>query len=533
MDIFKFCKKYLLNNKYFICINIFLTLCAVLISILIPFLVGGFFDYLTINNTGDKIFYFCGAFILLNIISIFIGYLSTIIYSKVQLKMSYNLTKDIVHHIQSLSISYTDNINSSYLTQRVNSDSNEIIKFCLSTLQNILGNIMIFIITFSIMLSINIKITLFLIFFFCLYILLYFVSKNALYNSNYKLKEKKDGFFSNIHDQIKYTKLIKLNSIAIDLNDKFNDFLYSFINYQKIKYVVYGLDGAIQLCAQIMLFALGGYEIINGNFTIGMFTMFSSYFNKILNAGSYFFNLASSYQVALVSKNRLSDILKNKKELMGNSILNEEPKKIEINDINISINNKLILPENFSASFNKGNIYAITGSNGAGKSTIINLIMGMYIDEKIGQIKYNGKNIEDLNMNEIRKNYLALSEQEPILLGDTIKDNITFSKEEIDTDKLLKYINILGIDYFKDINLFLEKDINLSGGEKQKISILRVLYKDSSIMIFDEPTSALDLKSVKLFINYLKQIKENKIIIIVTHNLIIKEEADIVININR
>lgn len=538
MKIFKFCLKYLLSHKLSVTMYLVFTLCVAITNIMSPLIVAGFLDNLIANGTVNVIIRICISFVIVNAFSILIGYMNTITYARLQTDMAYQLNRDIIHHIQNLSLSYSSQTDTAYLVQRINSDSNELITFCMSVMQNIIGNIVILVIPFIIMMTINLIISLFLIGFFILYVIMYILSRNLLYRTNFILKEQRDTFFSKFHDQLKYINLIKLN--GIDFTDKlqraFKGLLGAFIKGQKANYLVYGLDNMIKILAQVMLFIIGGIQILEGKFTIGMFTMFSSYFTMVLGSGSYFFNLGASYQTCLAAHNRLAHILSKKQESVGNDNL------LDINTItlkNVNLKNKKNnrLSNMFSARFEKGNIYAIVGANGTGKSTIANLIMGMYIDEREGDIQYNNISINSLNMPDIRREQLAFAEQEPALLSDTIRYNITLSREANDAedDRILEYAKILGIEKFVTEatlgSFFEEENVPTSGGEKQKIAILRVLYKDTPVMIFDEPTSALDSKSIKSFINYLGSIKKEKIIIIITHDEYVSKTCDRVVSV--
>jgi len=122
----------------------------------------------------------------------------------------------------------------------------------------------------------------------------------------------------------------------------------------------------------------------------------------------------------------------------------------------------------------------------------------------------------------VRKNLISFSEQEPKLINDTIEYNLKLNGNELCKSKLVDFAEILNMtDFLETATLDFEineKNTNTSGGEKQKISILRALYRDTPVMIFDEPTSALDLQSSEKFMNYLEQIKDNRIILIITHD---------------
>jgi ATP-binding cassette subfamily C protein len=282
--------------------------------------------------------------------------------------------------------------------------------------------------------------------------------------------------------------------------------------------------------AQILLFFIGGIQILTGNFTIGMFTIYVSYFNMMLGASKYFFGLGAFYQSALVSHNRIAEILGQKIESNGSMSICDI-KKISIRNLVFGYEDKII--NNFSCEFEKGKIYTIVGSNGIGKSTLINLIIGQFTDEYNGSVEYNDVDIRKIDMIAVRKSQIGVAEQEPVLLKASIGFNLFLSENYTIDDAVIENSKVLSMESFflnKTLEYELNSDnANTSGGEKQKIAILKVLIKNPEVMIFDEPTSALDSSTAKRFVNHLSGIKDDKIIIIVTHDEQIKNLSDVVI----
>ncbi|HBB28044.1 MAG TPA: hypothetical protein DC000_02130 [Clostridiales bacterium] len=269
--------------------------------------------------------------------------------------------------------------------------------------------------------------------------------------------------------------------------------------------------------------------------TIGFYVIMANYFSMMMGSTRYFFNLGKSYQDNLVSYNRIKEILSIPIQVYGNYKI-EEIKKIKVENLSFKYGEKNIF-KSCSIEFKKGNIYGLIGSNGTGKSTLINLILGLYINDYEGQLSYNDVNIKEVDMFNARLKNIGVTEQEPILIPDTLINNITLEKN-YDVNKINEFIDIIGLNNYilsleNGLNTVInEKSNNISGGEKQKISMLRQFIKDPDVMIFDEPTSALDIKSIDKFSNYLKKIKHNKIIIIISHDISVQNICDVIIDLN-
>ena len=536
MKIFKFCSKYLKKYQLKLVIYVFIGLLTTLIGIITTYLIGIFLDTLVMAGARQDVFNFALFFISLNILKVLLGYLSTLLYIKMQINMGNELNVDAISHVQKLSLSFINQTDTSYLNQSVNNDSNELVIFCITIIQNVVINIVMLVAPFIILLSMNIMIAIILLIFIVAYIFIYRAFKKPLHEASFLFRESQSHFFASLYEQFQYIKLIKINGVQTEINQRlhksFDDLKTTALKDQKINYLFSSLDQFIGIGAQMVLFIIGGLQVLNGNFTIGMFTVFSIYFNMMLSSARYFFNLGAIYQSKLVSFERLNQIFEQMVETVGNEII-DSIENIVLDQVNFAYGDKVVIQQ-ADMSFEKGKLYVISGSNGKGKSTLINLLLGMYIDEKQGNILYNGENIKLLDMVTLRKELIGFSEQETSLVQDTIKYNLTFGKD-VDEEKLSFYLELLNMHEFigeleSGIGSFInEKNTNISGGEKQKISILKVLLKQPDLMIFDEPSSALDAQTTEKFINHLSSIKQDKMIILITHDSDIKACADVVI----
>ena len=238
-------------------------------------------------------------------------------------------------------------------------------------------------------------------------------------------------------------------------------------------------------------------------------------FKKQINNGIEILNLSLKY----------SDY--EKKELENNNLHISENSILEIKNLEFSYNdnNKIKkIFDNLSITLEFGNIYGLIGKNGLGKTTFADLIVGLLKPDK-GEILFDNKNINELSSSW--NHCVSYLSQNFFLFKDTIRNNITLeSKNNIIFSKE-KYKNAIQISNLNDeINKFQNKENfflsdagnNISGGQKQRIAIARLIYKGSKIIILDEPTASLDKLSSELMIKMLRQIKKDKLIIIISHS---------------
>ncbi|MFV0504889.1 MAG: ATP-binding cassette domain-containing protein [Lachnospirales bacterium] len=514
LKIFKFAYMYIYEYKISFYIYTATSLIVSIIAFSIPYLNGKFIDILVYSDNLKILYFFCFIIIIFNILRLLLGYYNSLIYTRIQSKTGFKLNKDAIIRLQKTELIKCENMDMVYNNQIINNDSNTIMMFIIPFIQNFLVNISSILIALFLVASISRTIFFVMIMCIFLYVFLYKLYREKLYNTNKELTEAKSNFFSTLFEQLNLISFIKVNNIYTEmkekLNAKFRSFYKVIIKNQKVNYVFSGLDTIISIMAQSILVLVAGTLVMKKKITIGEFTIMSTYFALMLKSATYFLNLSKSYESVKVSYDRISELMAWNNEKNGNAYINKI-KKIELQNITFGYEKSLIF-NNLNMKFEEGNIYALKGENGVGKSTLMKIIMGLYQPE--GGVFYNDISINGLDMEKIRRNNIAMCEQQPTILDGTFEDNM-FIYEKIESIKSRKLEEFLNISKFLNSS-FSPK--NLSGGEKQRITLFRTFIKDADIILLDEPTAALDKNTERNFYNYLDSIKKTKIIILISHS---------------
>lgn len=208
--------------------------------------------------------------------------------------------------------------------------------------------------------------------------------------------------------------------------------------------------------------------------------------------------------------------------------MNNRISSLRFKDVNFAyVDNKNIFSKNICVEFSVGKINVVTGENGCGKSTLLNLSLGIW-DNYSGAIYLDEKNINSYSKEHLR-DLISYGFQMPAVVRDTFLNNIVWGTP-INKKRIEYFINAVKLsdDIAKKPQQLLTviNRNNLSQGQLQKLEIIRVLYKDSPVMIFDEPTSNLDVESVRSFIKLLKVMQEKYLLIVISHDDRIISTAD-------
>lgn len=538
MRVFQLFKPYFVKYKWRIVLFIMISLITSISKLFIPYLSGKFIDQLITNPTKETIFTFSKIYFFIAIFQIIFSYIITIMSVKLNTEMSFSLNKNLISHLQKIPSISLESQNTTYLNQRVNVDSNNLINFWLSFLTGVLINLISLIFSIYIILKTNFWMTVCIIILIIAYYLLYRFSKIILQKIILEQKEANDMYISSLHEQLSKIKLIKVNNLFCfflnRLKKSFNKLLKIKIRNQKISFIFTSSDTLITVVFQIILFVFGGLMIIDGKLTIGTFSILSSYFSTIINSIKYFISTAGNYLDTLVTANRIDEILNMSTETNGKIII-DDIVKIKLDHISFNYLTKKII-NNFSYEFEKGNIYILSGDNGRGKTTLVNLIIGLYVDNFDGKIQYNDCDIKKIDLYNTRNN-ISYTPQEDIVINDSIISNIMFDQNtNLKLEELKKLFSRFSFERFNNVKIdelwntmINEHGSNYSGGEIKKLMLIRTFIKNSSVIILDEPSNSLDSESKKTLIKLIEEKKDDSIIIIVTHDQDLKKIADHII----
>ena len=522
--IFEYIEKHV--RKFVLFLGLSITVLSM--GLIAPYLESKAIDKLVYEPSKNFLFSIVFVIILLNILSTVLSYIQNLVSVQLKNKISFEILNDILRHLKKVEILNLSNYDSAYLSTRISSDSDTVISFLLSNVIKA-GSGLLTIVFCSVWLLCFYGAEILAIIFgvLPLYIMVYIVLKKPLYLKRLNLLENQGIFFSVLNRTLKNIKTIKAKVLFEksynECQNSFISLLESIVSFNKISYIFSSMNSICTTILRILILLVTGLRIIEGTLTIGEFTLISSYCNMIISVVTYYLSLGESYQNAKVSFLRIKEFYEMKLEDNGEKQL-DLVNRIDIKNLCFGYNKQSNVIESFSYTFHKGKIYAIVGSNGAGKTTLLDLLLGIINTNLSGDIFYEDSNIKELDMYHMRKKLVAYVAQEPYLSVDTIQNNLTANIKNANLktlDMLLEKFElkekIESLDE-KDKTIINDNIKNLSGGERQKIALINAILSDSQVLVLDEPTSALDSTTIDSLKSILLQIKQEKIILLISHD---------------
>lgn len=321
--------------------------------------------------------------------------------------------------------------------------------------------------------------------------------------------------------------ITKLYSAYQYVNDKFERTYKKQYKTQMALEVTYSVNintgGFLNYLLSGVIWVIGGIGIFAGRLTVGTVTALINYQNMLIGPLTFFSEFNNSYQSTIIAMKRLLSVLLYEEESNeGYDISNENIKQVRFTDVAFKYSKSESILKDINLDIEKGQMYAFIGGSGCGKSTLVKMLLGLYFPAD-GAIYVNSHNMQTLSLKSVR-NKIAFVAQDSLFYQGTIIENLTMGNK-IDGTQMIHYSKLL--DIYDDIIKLPEQwdtvlnsgTTNLSGGQKKRIDVLRALLRESDVIIFDESTASIDLERRNKLFDVLKQIKKDKIIICITHNL--------------
>lgn len=284
----------------------------------------------------------------------------------------------------------------------------------------------------------------------------------------------------------------------------------------------------------ISILWFGGWQIMKGQLTLGEFVAFNMYLMMLMQPVRMLGFIINVSQEAMASGHRIFEILDTESEVIESPDAKPLPSIMgHVNFENVSFGYETgdgLVLKNFSLDVQPGEVVALLGATGSGKSTVINLIPRFY-DPVSGRITVDGYDIRDITLESLRKQ-IGIVLQETFLFGDTLKKNISYGKTDATMEQITaaakaanihNFISSLPKGYDTGVG---ERGVTLSGGEKQRVAIARALLMDPRILILDDSTSSVDTETEHLIQNALAELMKGRTTFIIAQRLSTVKRAD-------
>ena len=528
---------YLIEKKF----NIFIVFSLCFVTTLIS-IFGTRLNGYTIDNfieTGDMkgLAFICMILVLMYLVNIFSTYYQNIVMIKIAQRVSSKIRKELFTALQKLPLKYLDSNSSGDLMSRLTNDVDNINTTLSQSVTQLFSGIISIIGMFIAMILLSPILTLI----GMITIPLTFITTKILAKKaqRFFVKQQRELGILNgyIEEMVSGQKVVLLFSEEEKVKNEFSEIneklTKSAIIAQGLSSFMGPINNFINNLSYLIISVVGGYLILKGSaITVGIVFSFLLYMRNFTRPINEIMNLFNTIQGALAGAERVFEIIDEEKEKdkQGTVNIDNIEGHVELRDVIFSYSNGKEILKNVSLEAKKGEVIAIVGPTGAGKTTIVNLLTKFY-DIDSGEILIDGKNIDEITRESLRKT-VAMVLQDTYLFSETVSENIRYGRLDASDEEVIEAAKMADAHHFiKQLpqgydTVLSDNGSNLSQGQRQLLAIARAILSNASILILDEATSSIDTRTEVLIQNAMLKLMEGKTTFVIAHRLSTIKNAD-------
>ncbi len=488
---------------------------------------------------GRTVLILIGLYLLSALFSFIQGW----VMSGVSQKVTYKFRKDILAKIPKLPIKYFDERTYGEVLSRVTNDVDTVSQNLNHSIIQIITSVSTIIGILVMMLTISWQLTLVAILVLPISLgLIIFVVKRSQ-----KLFKKQQKFLADINGHIEemyaghnIVKVFNGEERSLAKFNKINEKLYeSGWKSQFLSGVLYPIMNIVGNIGYVAIAVLGGILVIKRTINIGDIQAFIQYMQQFTQPIAQTANITNVLQSTAAAAERIFEFLKEEEEIenIKNPVkLSKVKGNVEFEDIMFGYDPNKVVIKNFNAKIKAGQRVAIVGPTGAGKTTIVNLLMRFY-DVDSGSIKIDGVDIRKMRRGDLRRMF-GMVLQDTWLFNGTIKENISYGNPNVKDSDIVEAAKYAYADHFirslpggYDMVINEEAD-NISQGEKQLLTIARAMLAKPPMLILDEATSSVDTRTEILIQKAMERLMENRTTFVIAHRLSTIKKSDLILVMN-
>ena len=474
------------------------------------------------------------------IISLVFSFLQGFLMSNVSQKMCYNLRKELCEKVNRMPMKYFDTKTHGEVLSRFTNDIDTLGQSLNQSLTQLITSVTTIIGTLVMMLSISFKMT--LVALVILPISMIFIS--TIVGKSQKYFTSQQEYLGHVNGQVEelygghsVVKVFNGEEKAIKEFDKANGTLYeSAWKSQFLSGMMMPIMQFVGNLGYVGIAILGGYLAINKTIGVGDIQAFIQYVRNFTQPISQVAQVANMLQSTAAASERVFEFLDEEEEdqVVENPVhIDGLEGSVEFKDVHFGYNPNKIIINDFTAKVKPGQKVAIVGPTGAGKTTMIKLLMRFY-DVNSGAILVDGHNVKDFNRTELRDMF-GMVLQDTWLFNGSIKENIRYGKLDATDEQVVEAAKAAHIDHFirtlpGGYNMELNEEAsNVSQGQKQLLTIARAILADPKILILDEATSSVDTRTEVLIQKAMDNLMKGRTSFVIAHRLSTIKDADLIL----
>jgi subfamily B ATP-binding cassette protein MsbA len=478
-----------------------------------------------------------GAVAAIAVVGAISSYVEKYLTTSVSQWVTHDLRRLLYSHIQRLSLAEYDETRTGDLISRVTSDINAVQDFVNSALLGMIVNILTLAGMIGVMFYINWRFTLIALSVAPVLFVVVYSFTRRIKKSSRAVRKKESELTSVVQEVLTSIRVVKAFAREDYEQERFEtrslENVETALEARSLKAKLAPIVEVIVALGTCLVLGYGGRLALQGSMSPGVLIVFLLYLGKMYKPMRDLSKMTDTVSKATVGYERIQEVLEIESKVRDMPKAKRAPKfkgKIEFEHVSFSYDGEKPVLKDINLDIEPGQIAALVGPSGTGKTTVISLIPRFY-DPTAGKVKIDGRDVKEYKLKSLRQQ-ISFVLQDTLLFRATIWENIAYGRPDASRKQIQEAAKLANANEFIDEmpdgydTMVGERGISLSGGQRQRIAIARAIIRDTPILILDEPTSGLDAASEQVVIEALDRLMKGRTTLVIAHHLGTIRHAD-------
>ncbi len=505
-----------------------LNLAGTALALYIPFLTRDLIDDALLGRDFDALVRIVVLFTAITVASFVLNVVSGLRYTKVSAEILFDMRLAVYRHLQRLSPRFFARTPLGDIMSRLNNDVGEIQRVLSDTLLAWVGNVAFLVGAVGMLLWLDWQLFLAAAALLPPAIWALVRYRRRLEVRVLVMRERSADIGSFLIETLRGVRLVAVSNAGEREARRFkrhNDaFVDSLMKMQRLRYLAGGLPGLLLSGSTAVVFLYGGSRVIGGVVTLGTFTAFMAYQMRLIGPVQGLMGLYAGLATARVSLRRVHELMDEPIEVedaAAPAALGPVRGELVFEDVSCGHGRGGAVLDGFALTVSPGEVVALVGRSGSGKSTVADLIV-RHLDPDRGRVLLDGRDLRDIALDELRAR-VAVVEQDAFVFNTSILENVRYGRPGADQAEVMRSIERAGLaEFVAALPDGLETKVGedgraLSAGERQRVAIARALLADPAVLVLDEATSALDAETEAHVVRAYREVMRGRTTVLITH----------------
>ena len=516
------------------------SLVSTALSLWLPYLTKALVDQALLAKNASALERIVELFVVVGLLGFALNVVSGLQYTRVSAEILFDMRRELYEHLQRLSPRYYAATRLGDIVSRINNDISEIQRVAAEMALAWVGNVLFLVGSVAVLVWLDWR--LFLVGMATLPASAWALVRyrRQLEARSAELRQRSADIGSFLIETIQGMRAVVTSNAQrreVSRFTRLNDaFIATLMGLQRVHYVGGGVPSLLIAAGTTAVFFYGGWRVVQGTLTLGTLVAFMAYQARVAAPVQALMGLYGALATARVSWRRVAEILDTPAEVTERPDAEPLPAVrgvVEFDRVSLSYGRGGAVLDDVSFRAEAGEVLAIVGASGSGKSTIADLLVRL-LDPDAGAVRIDGRDLRTLKLEELRR-HVQLVDQDPVLFFTSIDDNVRYAKPDATADDVARAIDAAGLGRFvaalpdRGRTVVGDRGLALSAGERPRIALARAFLTGPSVLVLDEPSAALDPVSERAVIDGYRSVMHGRTTIVISHRLDLVRSADQVV----